>query len=153
MTKSKWVWMPHSGHLIVGSECQFHLNTMVGDYIVSTVGEWWPDQEVRRIHAGIRDAAWTSTNKHLIGDPYDHAYLRRFGFMEIGAGRTYETMVFPAMPGDPAKCDACTWRVSDWSDVDSANYNDAGDAYRGHLEMCETWSTRSASVVESDHKE
>lgn len=40
MKKQNWIWMPHAGHLCVSSRCQFHLNTYVGKYIVSTVGEW-----------------------------------------------------------------------------------------------------------------
>lgn len=39
MDKSKWIWMPHAGHFIGGNFCQFRLNTWVGKYIVSTVGE------------------------------------------------------------------------------------------------------------------
>ena len=27
--KDKWIWMPHAGHLIVGNDCRFHLNTKV----------------------------------------------------------------------------------------------------------------------------
>lgn len=39
MKKENWVWMPHAGHFICGDRCQFKLNTYVGKYIVSTVGE------------------------------------------------------------------------------------------------------------------
>lgn len=42
MTKADWIWMPHPGHFIAAGKCQFRLNTCVGDYIVSTVGEWFP---------------------------------------------------------------------------------------------------------------
>lgn len=38
--KSKWIWMPHAGHLIVGYMCRFHLNTRIEKYIISTVGEY-----------------------------------------------------------------------------------------------------------------
>jgi len=53
-SKGKWIWMPHAGHLIVSSDCRFHLNTYVGGYIVSTVGEYFPDEGVREIFAESR---------------------------------------------------------------------------------------------------
>lgn len=39
MKKDRWIWMPHTGHFISGHLCKFTLNTYVGGYIVSTVGE------------------------------------------------------------------------------------------------------------------
>ena len=45
ISKDKWVWMPHAGHLCVGYLCRFKLNTYVGKYIVSTVGEYFPRGE------------------------------------------------------------------------------------------------------------
>jgi hypothetical protein len=62
MTRDKWVWMGHSGHFILGSSCRFHLNTYVGRYIVSTVGELWNDTAVRRIHASVYDKEWYAKN-------------------------------------------------------------------------------------------
>ncbi len=43
MKKDKWVWMPHPGHFCGGSNCRFVMNTYVGKYIVSTVGEYRPE--------------------------------------------------------------------------------------------------------------
>lgn len=42
MSKADWIWMGHGGHFIGGNECRFRLNTKVGNYIVSTVGEYYP---------------------------------------------------------------------------------------------------------------
>ena len=124
---SEKVWMPHAGHLIVGNDCRFHLNTYVNGYIVSTVGEYVPDKPVRDI---LRRRRGTETN--LIGD----AEKAEFGFEEIGLNRLYETMVFKAKPsGD--RC--CPWMAADWGGVDSDGYNEAGDAYEGHLAMVEKW--------------
>lgn len=139
MTKEKWIWMPHAGHLIVGNDCRFHLNTYVGKYIVSTVGEWWPERSVREIHAQVHDLKWLSKNKHLMGDYFDHAYFKKFGFMEIGLERTYETMVFRAKKDKVNKC--CPWGMVS-SELDIDGYNDAGDAYQGHLKMCQKWSKK-----------
>ena len=52
-----WVWYGNAGHFIGGSECRFHLCTEVGDYLVSTVGEYHPylDKEKRTIGGGSAD--------------------------------------------------------------------------------------------------
>lgn len=103
ITQDKWVWMPHAGHFISGYRCCFKLNTKVGKYIISTVGEL-PD-----------------------GD----------GFMDIGADRKYETMVFPAKK---SKTKCCPWEARSWGGIDFKGYNEAEDAYKGHLAMCRKYS-------------
>ena len=60
--KSKWVWMPHPGHFMLGDECKFRMTTYVGKYLVSTVGE-------------LKSK----------GDPGEGGWER------IGSDRTYET--------------------------------------------------------------
>ena len=65
MRKGKWIWMPHTGHFICGSRCRFHLNTYIGKYIVSTIGELWPERGVREIHAKVFDSKWFIQNKDL----------------------------------------------------------------------------------------
>jgi len=49
MNKENWIWMPHAGHLCVSNDCRFRLNTYVGKYIVSTVGEYFIGDKVREI--------------------------------------------------------------------------------------------------------
>ena len=44
---SKWVWCGYAGHFIAASRCVCHLNTRVGDYRISTVGDYRPDGEKR----------------------------------------------------------------------------------------------------------
>ena len=72
MKKENWIWMPHAGHFICGNRCRFKLNTYVGKYIVSTVGEM-PHDEISK--------KYNSNNTP---------------FQEIGCNRMYETMVFKA---------------------------------------------------------
>jgi len=55
MNKNKWIWMPHAGHFLLGNKCQFRLNTYVGKYIVSTVGEYLPDEGIREIFNKTRN--------------------------------------------------------------------------------------------------
>ena len=86
--------MPHPAHLIVSRDCRFHLATFIPGarvcgVIISTVGEWLPDSEVREITARCRGVQLEGRGDARLAD-----YMAKIGFQEIGAGRTYETMVF-----------------------------------------------------------
>ena len=132
--------MPHPAHFICGQDCQFIMATYIGKYIVSTVGEYWPDQEIRRIHAKVFDLEWYKKNKNLKGDTFDFAYMKKFGFKEIGAYRKYETMVFKAKKMKKNDCKACLYEIIVAKEVECESYNDAKDAYEGHLRLCNKWS-------------
>lgn len=134
MKKENWIWMPHAGHLCVARDCQFHLCTYVGGYIVSTVGEYWPDSQVRKISAECR-------NIHIVGrgDDWDRDYMNKIGFEEIGLNRKYETMVFKARRTED-KC--CPWRMADASELDFDSYNTPEDAAAGHNKLCMKWSKK-----------
>ena len=137
MRKEKWVWMPHAGHFICGNDCRFHLTTYVGGYLVSTVGEYWPDRQVREIHAGIHNRTWFDENKHRKGDDFDTAYMKEFGFIEIGLDRKYETMVFKAKKSADG---CCPFRILDGTELDFMGYQDGKSAYEGHIKMCKKWA-------------
>jgi len=139
MKKENWAWMPHAGHFILGHKCRFRLNTYVGKYLVSTVGELWNERSVREIHAEVENPKWLEKNKHLLGDEFNNAYFKKFGYEEIGNDRTYETMVFKACKTG-RKC--CPYEVSDYTERDFMGYSNAGDAYRGHLKLCNKWSDK-----------
>jgi hypothetical protein len=57
-------------------------------------------------------------------------------FEDIGCDRKYETMVFKARK---SKNKCCPWVQKSGEDVDFDGYNDAGEAYKGHLKMCKKW--------------
>lgn len=138
MRKASWTWMPHAGHFILGDRCRFILNTHVGGYIVSTIGELWSDQRVRRIHAEIYDLAWYNNNRFKQGDTFDAAYMEKFGYDNLGAGeRKYETMVFKAKKSD-AGC--CPFEMVSGDDLDFRGYETPEDAREGHMELCERWA-------------
>lgn len=42
--RDKWEWYGNAAHLCVSNCCRFHLATKIGNYIVSTVGEYFPPQ-------------------------------------------------------------------------------------------------------------
>ena len=138
MKQGKWIWMPHPGHFILGDKCRFHLNTYVGKYIVSTVGELWNERGVREILASVDDPKWLAENKHFLGDNFDAVYFKKFGYEEIGYQRKYETMVFKAKKSS-YKC--CPYRMIS-GELDFAGYNSDGDAYNGHLTLCKKWSVK-----------
>jgi len=140
--QENWIWMPHAGHLIVGNKCQFHLNTYVGGYIVSTVGEYWPERSSREIHAEVYDLDWLNKNRHLKGDNFDYAYMKRFGYEAIGADRTFETIVFRARRETNPEEMCCLWTIDVGKQVDFDGYNDRVEAYKGHLQLCKKWATK-----------
>lgn len=46
-----WKWFGNSGHFICSDRCRFHMTTLVGEFIVSTVGEMYiePKAEMEKI--------------------------------------------------------------------------------------------------------
>lgn len=132
MSKEDWIWMPHAAHFIGANYCRFHMSTKVGKVIVSTVGEYFPDHEVREIFAKTRGIMLKGK-----GDEREYDYMRKIGYEDIGCDRKYETMVFYA---DPAEHICCPWRVRvTGGELDLLGYNDPGDAYLGHMELCRKW--------------
>ena len=141
ITKDKWIWMPHPAHFICSRDCRFFLATKVGKFIVSTVGEYFPDRAVREIHAQVYDAEWLAKNKILKGDHFDAEYMKKFGYEEIGYGRKYETMVFKAMPRKH-KNRCCPYMIISGDNVDFEGYNSAEEAYKGHLKLCNKYANK-----------
>jgi|SRR6266853_2466893 len=132
MNKDQWVWMPHAAHFICGNDCRFHLATYVGDYIVSTVGEYLPDSEVREIIASVKKIKLEGRGDIRLAD-----FMKKCGYQDLGVDRKYETMVFKGRKQDKHKC--CPYRIEDYTEIDCNGYNKAEDAYKGHLELCEKW--------------
>lgn len=133
MRRSKWIWMPHPGHFIGGAECKFHLNTYVGKYIVSTVGEYRPPFLDKMLDELERKQAFGSM-----------LHVDENGNSLLGYNRTFETMVFEAHPrtndGIAEEDGCCPWEINPSIEIDMQGYNSSGDAYKGHMEMCKKWS-------------
>lgn len=109
--ESEWFWDGHAGHLIVGDQCQFHLATRVGEFIVSTVGEW---------------AASLPSRADGTGD-----YAK---FSTIGAGRLFETFVFRADGEGYGE-------IAELSEIDSRSANDHDTATANHMAMCRKYAS------------
>lgn len=132
MKKQNWIWMPHPGHFICSRWCQFILNTYVGGFIVSTLGEYVPDAPVREILAESRDVALKG-----IGDIRLADYMKKIGYEELSVGYKYETMVFKAKKSGN-KC--CPYEMKSGSNIDCETYNTADEAKEGHYKLCLKWS-------------
>jgi hypothetical protein len=130
--KSKWRWYGNAGHLIVGSDCRFHLCTEIAEYLVSTVGEYLPDSEVCDFLANSRGKPLEGR-----GDDRRYDWMKKFGYEEIGYGRKYETMVFKTKGRCESKDCGCGLPTIIPSELLSDTYNRADDATRGHHAMCD----------------
>jgi hypothetical protein len=140
ISRAEWEWFGRPGHLIVSRDCRYHLCTAVGPWLVSTVGEWLPDSSSWDIYAERAGGI----PPDLRGDEKRNWFLLHVGFVEIGAGRKYETMVFRTTGKrcEDAECGCGLPEVSEWSELDFDGYNRQGDARRGHYAMCEKWASR-----------
>ncbi len=148
MKQSDWVWFGGPGHFICSFDCRFHLCTKVGDYLVSTVGEYFPDSPVREIYATSRKI--TLEGK---GDARKADYMKRVGYEEIGCGRKYETMVFLAGKPCASKECGCGLPAISGSELDFEGYNDARAANAGHLDLCKKWSKCKPAPVDAGERE
>lgn len=136
-SKDKWVWMPHPGHFVAAFDCRFHLNTYVNGYIVSTVGEWFPDAPVREILAQCEGITLSGR-----GDERQYDYMKKLGFSDLSPGYKYETMVFKARPSYEGSCPCCPYVVENSDVLDSHRYRTSAIAYDGHLKTCELWGSK-----------
>jgi hypothetical protein len=122
---SQWEWFGNAGHFICGRWCRFHLCTLVGEYLVSTVGEY--------VHPSHSNGSEAEEERWLI---------KNYPSADIGFGRKYETMVFTA--GERCLSSECNCGLPTISGgaLDFLGYNTAGDATKGHLMFCQTWARK-----------
>ena len=129
----QWQWYGWAGHLIVGHDCRFHLCTVIGDYIVSTVGAYLPDSNVRDTMASVEGIQLDGR-----GDARRADWMRKKGYVEIGYQRLYETMVFKT---NGRVCEApscnCGLPEHDGRELDFQGYNTAAEATAGHIAVCQ----------------
>lgn len=142
--REDWQWFGNAGHFICSPHCRFHLCTKVGDYLVSTVGEYVPDSQVMRVLANSRNAILPEK-----GDAVEHEFLKRFGFEEIGYDRKYETMVWRAGPPCEAVDCGCGIPGLVSEEVDMLPYNSAGEATKGHMALCEKWAAKEKETPDA----
>lgn len=132
--KENWIWMPHPAHFICGERCGFKLATYVGNYIVSTVGEYLPDETVREVHANVRGITLDG-----VGDERLFDFIKKCGYFDIGVHRKYETMVFHSKKSEE-KNQCCPYLCDiEKGEVDFHGCNDSTEAYENHMRLCNKW--------------
>lgn len=141
---SEWRWFGTAVHFLAGEACRFHMATVIGDYVVSTVGAYLPDSKVWEIYAESRGLKLEGQGDYRKAD-----WMKKVGYEDIGDGRKYETMVFRL----DGYCDAPDCRCGggpriDPSELDFSSYNDALAARLGHMAMCEKWATVLAAEAQ-----
>lgn len=151
MAKQDWAWMPCAGHFILGKYCRYHLCTYVNGYIISTIGQLWPDDNIRRIYAESHNKLNPNNqiDLSLKGDDFDREYFKKKGFHGLGFPEeesVYETMVFKGKKRDEGS-QCCPYMVSDWGDLDCNRYSDAAEAYQGHLRFCQEYDLKTMETI------
>jgi hypothetical protein len=58
--KSEWKWYGYAGHFVGGKMCAYHLATRIGQFFVSTVGDYYPDAKTRE-RLGADAESWFET--------------------------------------------------------------------------------------------
>lgn len=117
--RESWVWQGSAAHFICGDRCRFHLATIVGPWLVSTIGEYVSVLDTQR----QGESAGTS---------------------EVGYRRLYETMVFRA--GAACTEPGCAGEYhADGQEIDFEPANTRAEAYAAHARLCDLWATRPIS--------
>lgn len=132
--------MGHPAHFICARDCKFFMATKVGKYIISTVGEYLPDYQIREIYADSRGIELKGKGDARLAD-----YMKKIGFEDIGLDRKYETMVFKAVKSETKgkhACPGCPFQIESGSNLDEEYYNTAKDAYEGHYKLCNKWAKK-----------
>jgi len=81
-----WRWYGNAGHFCCSQDCEFHLCTEVGEYLISTVGEYYPDGR----KGGMKSVAWDK-------DYYETMVFKWAGRCECGCG-------LPEISGSEIEC-------------------------------------------------
>ncbi|MGD0052596.1 MAG: hypothetical protein ABSD03_12405 [Vulcanimicrobiaceae bacterium] len=143
---SEWRWFGRAAHFICAGWCRFHLATEVGDFVVSTVGEYLPIDSVQTVFARVRGFPLT-----LAGEAREAEFIEKNGgYEDIGLGRKFETGVFRAGEPCTAKgCDCGQRRIVVTPCLHAEGYSDAKAATEGHYRVCEM-AARGEIVVPPD---
>lgn len=91
--ENEWIWQGHPGHFCAASYCRFHLATRVGDYLISTVGDYYTnpeDGERKEIGYSADGSAWFETYVFKVAGTLDCGCAEVDGWSEIDGERWSE---------------------------------------------------------------
>ena len=111
----RWQWFGNAAHFICGDKCRFHMATMVGKYLISTVGEYFP--------------------------PGCELPPLSFG-LEIGCGRKFETFVFYAGRQCDTPACGCGMPAIRGAEIETNSANTRRDARNNHMAMCRKYARK-----------
>lgn len=129
--RDHWEWFGAPGHFISGRYCRFHLCTLVGDYLISTIGEYVPPEITAK--GRVDEGKWLE--EHWPGE-------------DVGLGK-YETMAFTA--GDRCKEPGCNCGQPTIGSAEELSVEwtaDRGKARAAHMAMCEKYAILDAVCPE-----
>jgi len=106
--ESEWTWLGYPQHFIGAAACRFRMATMVGNYLVSTVGDYHPKKRVDDI----------DSEREPVGG---------------GEDAFFETYVFRCDGMDSCGCCA---RVDDRCEIWGRHTSDSIKAQAMHMEAC-----------------
>lgn len=69
MSESDWKWFGYPGHFCAAQSCMFRMCTQVGDYLISTVGDYRPPHKEERQTIGAGSDAYFETYVFKAGKP------------------------------------------------------------------------------------
>lgn len=119
---SKWIWLGYPQHFCAAKDCRFHMATIVGKYVISTVGDYHPPRVVQGDEGP--DRMQPTEKPETIG---------------AGPDSFYETFVF--------RCDGlgqcgCCAAITSMDVLDGPRTATAVEAQKCHMEMCRKYARR-----------
>lgn len=147
--KTDWKWFGHAGHFICAQWCRFHLCTQVGAYLISTIGEYVPDDGVREILASQRKIILQGRGDARLAD-----YMSKIGFERLGAGpHCYETLVFRAgKPCNRKECGCGLPFPSDYSEIAGSRWLTPKEAREGHNKFCQQFARKKQEKTTNEQR-
>lgn len=144
--RKDWQWLGHPAHFCAAEDCRFHMTTIVGCVVVSTVGDYRSKMDfiMGTRPDGDPDRTWWEEHKKRARE----LGMRHSSGAEcIGYLRFYETMVFrvEGFCEDP-DCDCGHLPNISGHCLDDGfeGYQTALDAQIGPVEMCERFAADEA---------
>lgn len=123
VAKKDWEWFGHAAHFCCGRWCRFHMATKIGNFLVSSVGQY--------VHPRNSGASEKTESEWLKDNPDGE---------EIGYGRFYETMVFKTTKG-VCGCGCGLPLLETAIELEFEGSTNAADARATHNRICKLVAT------------
>lgn len=112
IAQSKWIWFGHAAHYICARRCRWHLCTQVGQWLVSSVGDFRIKDDEAMSPIGL-----------------EH-------FFETMVFRAEPNLC------TAPDCQCGMPKIVKWQEEEVLTYQTAGEAAAGHMRLCTKWAKR-----------